>query len=280
MAIRVADAFEDAVKGKKFRNPETGNEVAFGSLPSGEQKKVRSRWKSKQDSEGAEDLTDDAELEDDGHEEKHDAPKQSWKDKLKGLGAKAKAFMEKAPAKVQEFVSNPEARKKALTDVTEALKKAPEKYVKNLVNTAKHEVKEFKEAGEGIKAVLKGGKMNDHQKKAFKTVATHVAIGVAAAALTASGPLAAAGAFGKGLAKHVAMKAVTKSLGNIHVLQELGHIGHGLEGILGHIASEEPDVDDVIGKYVSALVVKEIEGLTDEDVTKALKGLDEEEEED
>jgi hypothetical protein len=279
MAIRVADAFDDAVRGKKFHNPDGGDDIAYSTLKSKDPaaaKKIRDSWVSRH----TEDLSEEAE-EDKPEEEKpkEEKPKPSWKDKLKGLGDKAKAFMEKAPAKVQQFVSDPDTRKKALTDATDALKKAPAKYAKSLVETAKHEVKEFKAAGEGIKAVLKGGKMNDHQKKAFKTVVTHVAIGVAAAALTASGPLAAAGAFGKGLAKHIAMKAAAKSLGSIHVLQELGHIGHGLEGILGHLASEdkEPNVDDVLGKYVSALVAKEIEGMTDEDVTKALKDLDSEE---
>jgi len=35
------------VKGKKFRNPETGNEVQFGSLPAEEQKKLRHEWSQK-----------------------------------------------------------------------------------------------------------------------------------------------------------------------------------------------------------------------------------------
>ena len=39
--VKTSGAFEDAVKGKKFKNPETGNQVGFGSLPSKEQAKVR-----------------------------------------------------------------------------------------------------------------------------------------------------------------------------------------------------------------------------------------------
>lgn len=42
--LRVAKSFDDAVKGKKFRNPETGNQVEFGSLPAEEQKKIRAKW--------------------------------------------------------------------------------------------------------------------------------------------------------------------------------------------------------------------------------------------
>jgi len=43
----MAKSFEDAIKGKKFKNPETGNMVAFTSLPNDEQKKIRSRWVAK-----------------------------------------------------------------------------------------------------------------------------------------------------------------------------------------------------------------------------------------
>ena len=285
MAIRVADAFTDSVKSKKFRNPDTGNQVTFGSLPDSEQKKLRSKWQETQE---AEDLTEEAELEeDDGTDGKTDKPeKQSWKDHLKGhlkaLGKEAKAFLSKAPEKVQQFVADPAFRKKTLGDAAMALSRAPAKIVGRLINAAKEEVKEYKEAGDGVAAVLRGGKMNDHQKKAFKTVATHVAIGVAVAALSASGPLAAAGIFGKGIAKHVAMKAVTKCMSHIHLFQEVTHIGHEVTGLLSHIAGEDkkPDIDDLMGKYIAAMVAKEIQGLTDEDVTKALKGLDEEDSED
>ena len=39
--------FEKSVEGKKFVNPETGNKVKFQSLPSKEQSKIRSEYKSK-----------------------------------------------------------------------------------------------------------------------------------------------------------------------------------------------------------------------------------------
>lgn len=44
--------FEEAVKGKKFKNPETGNDVSFGSLPAEEQKKVRGEWAKKNKEKG------------------------------------------------------------------------------------------------------------------------------------------------------------------------------------------------------------------------------------
>ena len=43
------DTFEEAIKGRKFRNPETGNDVVFGSLPAKEQAKLREEWASKND---------------------------------------------------------------------------------------------------------------------------------------------------------------------------------------------------------------------------------------
>lgn len=41
------ESFEDAIKGKKFKNPETGNDVSFGSLPDDEQKSLREEWSKK-----------------------------------------------------------------------------------------------------------------------------------------------------------------------------------------------------------------------------------------
>jgi chromosome segregation ATPase len=38
-------SFDEAIKGKKFKHPETGNQVSFGSLPTKEQAKVRSDFK-------------------------------------------------------------------------------------------------------------------------------------------------------------------------------------------------------------------------------------------
>jgi len=214
-----------------------------------------------------------------GHGEHEEAPKKSWKERLKGLSEKATNLVKNAPKAVHQFIEDDAFRRKTLQEAHKSLTEAPEKLVKNVVKTVKHEVKEYKEAGEGIAAVMKGGKMNAHQKKALKTVATHLAIGVAAAALTASGPLAAAGVFGKGLAKHVAMKAVSNALGHAHVLEELGHIGHGVKHLMEHLAAEKkaPDVDTVMANFITAAVAKELQSLSDEDIKKALEGAEEEE---
>lgn len=214
---------------------------------------------------------------DEHHEEK---PKKSWKERLKGLSEAASKFVKDAPKAVHKFIEDEGFRRQTAMDAHKALVSAPEKFAKKALETVKHEVKEFKEAGQGIAALVKGQKMSPHQKKALKTVATHMAISVAAAALTASGPLAAAGAVGKGLAKHVAMKAVSNMLGHAHVLEELGHIGHGVKHLMEHLAAEKKvDPETVLMNLVAAAVAKELEGgLSDADLKEALEAASKEDE--
>lgn len=213
-----------------------------------------------------------AEEEDSAHA--HDeGPKLSWKERAKGLSDKAKATFQASPKVVKQFIEDDSFRRKTLMDAHAALLKAPEKIAKRALDTAKHEVKEFKEAGQGIASVLRGGKMTSHQKKAFKTVATHMAISVAAAALTASGPLAIAGAVGKGMVKHVAMKAVANLFGHLHILEEVGHIGHGVKHLMEHLAStESPDPEEVLSNLVLAAVAKEVPKLDHDGIQSALEG--------
>lgn len=229
-------------------------------------------------------------------EEHGETPKKSWKERMKSLGAKALDFVKSAPKDVQKFIEDEGHRRKILQGIHKSLVEAPEKITKGVVKVVKHEVHEYKEAGHGIKAVLSGKKMSKEQKKAVKTVAMHIAIGVAAAALTASSPIAAAGAFAKGVARHTAMKAVSRAMGHLHVLDEVGHIGHGVGGFMSHLAStgnpslilyryaaeteegEDPDVDDVLGNFMTASVAKEFESFGDEDVDSVLGSFDEGEE--
>lgn len=218
-----------------------------------------------------------------GHEEaghghdQHDAgPKKTWKERFRELGDSAKDFVRKAPKEVKQFISNPKVRAATLKEAQTHIAKAPRAAVARLVATAKHEVKEFKDAAEGVKAVMSGGKMSKHQKHAFKTVATHLAIGAAAAALTATGPLGMAGAFAKGMARHIAAKAVHHTFEKAHLLDELGHIGHGISHLMSHFAAEgeqQPNPEEVLGNFVMAAVAKELEKLTDDDIMAALNGI-------
>ena len=199
----------------------------------------------------------------------------AWKARFKGLSESASKFMDAAPKAVKHFFGDDEFRKMAMGEAKTALANAPKKVVKNLIHTAKEEVHEFKTAAKGVKAVMQGGKMTKEQKSAFKEVATHVAIGAAAAAFAASGPLMVAGAFTEGLAKHIALKSVKHALGNLHMLEELGHIGHGVSHLIDHIASEDKgdSADEAMAKLVMAAVAKEIDALTDEDFAEVLNSM-------
>ena len=142
----------------------------------------------------------------------------------------------------------------------------------------KKEVEEYQEAAEGVKAVLKGGKMSRHQKKALKTCVFHIGLTVAAATITATGgPLAFAGAVGKSLARHVAMKSAAKALGHIHVFGELGEIGHGAMESLGEVFDKlaadkkKLDPDEILVRFVSALMSKEMGNLSNEDLAEVLE---------
>lgn len=206
-----------------------------------------------------------------------------WKTRFKSLSESAQSFVEKAPKAVKHFLGDDEFRKNTLKEARSALTKAPGKIVKSLTETAKHEVHEFKTASAGVKNVMSGKKMSKKQKEAFRAVATHLSIAGAASAFMATGPLMGAGLFAKGLATHVAAKSVHKSLANVHILQELGHVGHGVAHLISHIASEgksEGDdpttADEAMTRLVLAAVAKEIDQLTDEDFQEVLNSMGQE----
>ena len=229
-----------------------------------------------------------------GKPSQEEAPKKSWADRLKGLGDKARDFVAKAPKEVKRFIEDDGFRRKTLQGVHKAMVEAPEKFTKGVVKAVKHEVHEYKTASQGIASAIRGKKMTHDQKKAVKSVAVHLAIGVAAAALSSSGPLAAAGALVKGMSRHIALKAVSRAMGHLHVLDELGHIGHGVEGLMSHLASTgnaqvmlfryaeeaskggDPDTDEVFGNFITASVAKELENFDDDSLEGSLSYLDEE----
>jgi len=216
-----------------------------------------------------------------GHGEHHEnKPKKSLKERLQSMGEKAKSFVKNAPGDLKKFFEDEGHRRKVLQGAHEKLVKAPEKLIANAVHTVKHEVKEFKEAGEGVAAVMKGGKMNDHQKKALKTVGFHLALTAVATVLTTTGgPLAGAAVFGKSMAKHVAMKSVSNALGHLHVLEEMGHIGHGIHGVMEHLmdklaTDEKANPEDVMAQFFVAAAAKELANVDDDTIADAIEGMD------
>lgn len=221
-------------------------------------------------------------------EAKPEAPKSpeqgrldTWKFKFKHLSQRAQDFVEKAPKAVKHFLGNPEFRKQTMKEAREAVTSSPKKFVNNLIETAKHEKHEFKLATKGVGKVLSGKKMSKKEKDAFIAVATHMAIAGGAAAAMASGPLSGAALFAKGIGTHIAAKSAHRSLGNIHLIQEMGHIGHGITHLLSHIASEDNgkrDPEKIMAELVMASVLKEMEAMNDDDFTQVLETMNNENE--
>lgn len=192
---------------------------------------------------------------------------------LKNLSSKAKAFFSQSSKAVQKFVVDPKHRVAAIKAAGKEIYKAPGAYAKRLVHEAKHEIKEFKEAGAALKDVAKGKKLSDEQKATLKKVGTHLAIAVAAATLTSTGVLAGAAAFSKGISIKVAAKAAMHALEKVHTLNEISHIGHG---ILHHVLAAEKSKltpEEAFSVLVMRAVMEELENLDDETIAEALNNM-------
>ena len=199
--------------------------------------------------------------------------KTTWKDRFKGLSDKASRFAESLGKDSRKFLDDPEFRKAALKDAVVTIAKSPKVYAQNLVKVARHEQEHFMTAMSGVSTVLKGGKMSPEEKKALKTVAIHMAITAAAAAATGGSVLAMTGAFGKGIVRQIAVKAVVKVLENLHLLDEVGHIGYGLLDILHKIAADDPKAkpEDKLAMLVLATVTKQFNDMDDDMIKAALE---------
>lgn len=207
----------------------------------------------------------------------------TWKGRFKDLSDKASNFVSGSAKSFRHFLGDDDFRHEALKEARGALTRAPGKLAASLVETAKHEVKDFKYASSGVKSVLSGGKMTKKQKAAFTEVASHMALAAASASLLASSPLVGAALFAKSLAAHVAAKSVSRSVEKLHILGEVGHVGHGLAHLISHIAAEgkkremmEPE--EAMVKLVMAAVAKELDNLTDKDFAEILEKCGEESE--
>jgi hypothetical protein len=202
--------------------------------------------------------------------------KKSWGERLKSLGDKAKKFVEAAPKAVRQFIEDESFRRKAMTDASEALAKAPEKIVRSVVDAAKEEVHEFREAGAGVGKILKGEKPSKEESTAMRKVALHMAIGVAAAALSSGGaPLVGGASLAKGIARKIALKAITHALEHVNTLHEVGEIGHGLMEVMDKLAAEEKkpaDPMEAFGRLIAAAVAKELKnGADPDDLAEAIE---------
>lgn len=210
---------------------------------------------------------------DEPHEDKgeHGEAKKPSGGFFKGLSSKAKSFLSHSSAAVQKFVSDGDHRQKVLASAAQSIKDSPKVYAKRILETAKEEVHEFKEAGEALAHIMKGKELDHHQKKALRTVAIHMSVAVAAAALSSTGVLAAAAVLGKGLAQKVAMKAALKSLEHVHLLNEISHIGHHLHHLLASEGGEKLNPEEAFAALVMQMTLKELENLDDETIAAALE---------
>jgi len=218
---------------------------------------------------------------------KDQKPKATWKNIMHGLSSKAVSFVKSAPDQVKKFVQDDSFRRQTLMAMHKNLTEAPAKFVKNAWDSAKEEVHEFKEAGEGVKNWMGGKKMSDHQKKAFRKVAIHVAIASIAGALGSEFGAGAAvvskgvlGSFISSTSKKIAIKAVIKRLEHLPAYEEIAHIGHHsaefISTLLEKIGtdgqkSDHVDPDEVFQMMIAAAVAKELKHLDPETVQEALE---------
>ena len=203
-------------------------------------------------------------------------------EKVKQVGQGVKKFLSQAPKEVSSFIKDPESRKSTLSKIVKGIKAAPGKLGQQAVHHVKHEVKEWKEAGVAVGKLAKGKKLEPSEKKALKSAATEVALVVAVTALT-GGLASGLSGLGKKSAIHlaqavgkkVALKAVSGGvLGRIPQLEEAAHGAHSLIHHLTKLSAEEAseNPDEILGKWVEAAVMKELESLDESDIVEALEG--------
>jgi hypothetical protein len=230
---------------------------------------------------------------DGGHGVEHDehehgaGPKLTWKDLAKSLSSKAQEFLHKTPSTVKKFVDDEDHRRETLLKAHKSILSAPMKYVESAYNVAKHEVKEFKEAGEGIHAWMTGKEVSKKQKHAIREVAIHCTVAAVSGALGAGFGLGAgAVAITKGVmssfvsstAKKIAVKAVTKHLQHLPTLHEFGEIGHHsvelVSKLMERLASKDdrpPTQDEVFQALIAAISAKALKDLDPDTIREALE---------
>lgn len=163
-----------------------------------------------------------------GHAPAHtptgDAPKKSWKDKLKGAaqsvaaGVKSAATgavqkLKNAPAETKRLVTDPEYRKESGKAAAAKIKKTAAKIALHIVD----EVEEVAKAGGVLTKAARGKKLTDEDKHVLKA-------GAKAIASTVLGTVAVGGIAhltANALATHFALETAAKSIGKAALYAEL-----------------------------------------------------------
>jgi hypothetical protein len=222
--------------------------------------------------------------EDEGKDKKEPAAKpKSWKERFQSLSDKAKAFVKNAPGEIKKFLEDEEHRRGVIQKIHHVVEHLPENVAKRVQKAIKHEAEEFKTATEGVKAVLKGEKMSDEQKKAFKEIAFEAALVVATVSITGGlgaglkgVAFASVEGFSKALAKKVALNSITHGLGRHAKLEEVAHFGHGLSELLERVITAADDEDGdvntkLLAAYVTKLVNDELKNIDPDMLAKAVE---------
>lgn len=208
--------------------------------------------------------------------DRKDESSKQEEEKKPSLKERLTAVLKKVPETAKKLVQDEEFRKKQFQGAAQAMEKAPGRVVQNVLKHIKKDAKEFKDAAQGIKTVMGGGKMTPEQKKAVKSVARNLAIEVTIAALTggvASLASRSALSFTKTIATKIAYNAVTDDIGNL--LSDFDYAKDLATGVFQVVrklgAEKKHDPLEVLTYVVAAKVAKELENLSTEDLLSALE---------
>lgn len=255
----------------------------------GEKPLPRDQWESRLKGKADEKSKDETGTEDEGA---------GMASKLKGLFSKIKAaplaIMEaakKAPAEVQKILVDSDHRRQAMRSMADVARKAPEKILAKVLDSAKAEIHEMRHAAKAVHKLAKGGKLDSKDKKALYSAAVTIA-GAVMAGIPPGTALMAAGAIGKGFAIHVGMGAASHLLNDgflhfeaaesgghaIHHLMELvattDDLAAARMGILAAAESEDEDkMAESVAAYVTAHAIGQLgKGIDDKAVQGILSG--------
>lgn len=199
----------------------------------------------------------------------------------KGIHKGVKEAIQAAPAKVQEFIVDPEARKKATSQAAAAIKKAPESIAKHIWESAKDELRDVKTAGKAVHKLFK--KPIEEWTKEDKKALYSVAVYAAGAALSAAGggPIVAAGAVGKSFVSHVAMKTLSHVIDAGFLHFEAGESVFQAGELLKHFVmageseGSDEDYEKMLIQHLTVAVGAVLEkGISDKDMESVLKNED------
>jgi len=279
---KTAETFEEAIEGKTFRNPGSGNQVQFKSLPPEEQAKLRDAWKNRDKKEDkAPPATKKVEEKPEGkgpEPEKKEAPKQSLKERLTSFLSKAKKeiadAIHKAPEEVHKVVADSEHRAKVVSALASKAKAAPKGLLKRIFEGAKGELKDIQHAAKAAKKLFKKppGPFSKEDKKAFYSAGAYVAGTILAALPPAGTAIAAATALGHSFAMHV-------GIATVHSLLNTGFLHYEwaetlMQGI-HHITAAEKNEEEIFLEAMTKAVGETLsKGISDDEMKKILAGVE------